>query len=95
MFVTSSGDANDLTDGRELRRTAVGLKVPICTTVAGIKATACFMRFIQEETYNASTPRLSKTIFNTYGSHRFYIIIHNYSPHISPLAAAHLPSSVL
>ena len=33
MFVTSSGDANDLTDGRELRRTAVGLKVPICTTV--------------------------------------------------------------
>lgn len=48
MFVTSSGDANDLTDGRELRRTAVGLKVPICTTVAGIKATAGSLKILQE-----------------------------------------------
>ena len=58
MFVTSSGDANDLTDGRELRRTAVGLKVPICTTVAGIKATACSLRILQEGNLQCKHPRL-------------------------------------
>ena len=48
MIVTSSGDAADMKDGREIRRTAVGLKVPMVTTVAGAKATCSAVRVLQE-----------------------------------------------
>ena len=50
MIVTSSGDATDLKDGREIRRTAVGLKVPLVTTMAGAKATCNAVRVMQEDT---------------------------------------------
>ena len=48
MIVTSSGDEADMKDGREIRRTAVGLKVPMVTTVAGAKATCSAVRVLQE-----------------------------------------------
>ena len=48
MIVTSSGDEADMKDGREIRRTAVGLKVPLVTTVAGAKATCSAVRVLQE-----------------------------------------------
>ena len=48
MIVTSSGDDADLKDGREIRRTAVGLKVPLVTTMAGAKATCNAVRVLQE-----------------------------------------------
>jgi carbamoyl-phosphate synthase large subunit len=48
MIVTSSGDEADIKDGREIRRTAVGLKVPLVTTVAGAKATCSAVRVLQE-----------------------------------------------
>ena len=48
MIVTSSGDDTDLKDGREIRRTAVGLKVPLVTTMAGAKATCNAVRVLQE-----------------------------------------------
>jgi carbamoyl-phosphate synthase large subunit len=47
MIVTSSGDDTDLKDGREIRRTAVGLKVPLVTTMAGAKATCNAVRVLQ------------------------------------------------
>ncbi|RZC59039.1 hypothetical protein C5167_006344 [Papaver somniferum] len=40
LVITSSGDALDQIDGRELRRMALSYKVPIITTVAGAKASA-------------------------------------------------------
>ncbi|KAJ8751398.1 hypothetical protein K2173_016601 [Erythroxylum novogranatense] len=40
MVITSSGDALDQIDGRQLRRMALAYKVPIITTVAGALATA-------------------------------------------------------
>lgn len=48
MIVTSSGDAQDLVDGREIRRTGVGYKVPLVTTVAGARATASAIGVLQE-----------------------------------------------
>ena len=48
MVVTSSGDAQDLVDGRKIRREAVGLKVPLVTTIAGAKATAGAVRVLQK-----------------------------------------------
>jgi carbamoyl-phosphate synthase large subunit len=48
MIVTSSGDETDMKDGREIRRTAVGLKVPLVTTMAGAKATCNAVRVMQE-----------------------------------------------
>merc|ERR1712216_680526 len=48
MIVTASGDETDLKDGREIRRTAVGLKVPLVTTMAGAKATVNSVRVLQE-----------------------------------------------
>lgn len=39
MYVTSTGDEADVRDGRDLRRLALGAKVPLITTVAGAKAT--------------------------------------------------------
>lgn len=47
MVITSAGDAQDLVDGRQIRRTAVGLKVPLVTTIAGAKATAGAVRVLQ------------------------------------------------
>ncbi|KAL5581185.1 hypothetical protein UlMin_013627 [Ulmus minor] len=40
MVITSSGDARDQIDGRQLRRMALAYKVPVITTVAGALATA-------------------------------------------------------
>ncbi|XP_004289596.1 PREDICTED: carbamoyl-phosphate synthase large chain, chloroplastic [Fragaria vesca subsp. vesca] len=40
MVITSSGDALDQIDGRQLRRTALAYKIPVITTVAGALATA-------------------------------------------------------
>ena len=40
MMITSTGDESDVRDGKNLRRLALGLKVPIVTTVAGARATA-------------------------------------------------------
>ncbi len=40
MMITSTGDETDVDDGKNLRRLALGLKVPIVTTVAGARATA-------------------------------------------------------
>ena len=40
LVISSSGDELDLADGRDLRRLAVSLKVPLVTTIAGAKATA-------------------------------------------------------
>ncbi len=40
MMITSTGDETDVNDGKNLRRLALGLKVPIVTTVAGARATA-------------------------------------------------------
>jgi carbamoyl-phosphate synthase large subunit len=40
LVISSSGDELDLADGRDLRRLAVTLKVPLVTTIAGAKATA-------------------------------------------------------
>ena len=48
MVVTSSGDEADMRGGREIRRTAVGLKVPLVTTIAGAKATAAAVGVLQE-----------------------------------------------
>ena len=39
MFITSTGDEGDVRDGRNLRREALGLKIPIITTLAGCRAT--------------------------------------------------------
>ncbi|KAG6517478.1 carbamoyl-phosphate synthase large chain, chloroplastic-like [Zingiber officinale] len=39
MVITSSGDALDAIDGRQLRRMALAYKIPIITTVAGAMAT--------------------------------------------------------
>lgn len=38
MIITSSGDALDQIDGRQLRRLALAYKVPIITTIAGALA---------------------------------------------------------
>jgi carbamoyl-phosphate synthase large subunit len=48
MVVTSSGDETDIVDGREIRRTAVGLKVPLVTTIAGARATCAAVGVLQE-----------------------------------------------
>eukprot|EP00740_Mantoniella_antarctica_P007677 CAMPEP_0181365288 /NCGR_PEP_ID=MMETSP1106-20121128/9970_1 /TAXON_ID=81844 /ORGANISM="Mantoniella antarctica, Strain SL-175" /LENGTH=1142 /DNA_ID=CAMNT_0023480319 /DNA_START=206 /DNA_END=3634 /DNA_ORIENTATION=- len=48
MVVTSSGDEADMRDGREIRRTAVGLKIPLVTTIAGARATCAAVGVLQE-----------------------------------------------
>jgi carbamoyl-phosphate synthase large subunit len=40
LLISSSGDELDLRDGRDLRRLAVTLKVPLVTTLSGARATA-------------------------------------------------------
>ena len=49
MFVTSTGDEADVRDGRDLRRLALGAKVPLITTVAGAKATVQALRGMKED----------------------------------------------
>lgn len=39
MMITSGGDEPDLRDGKDLRRLALTLQIPIVTTIAGAKAT--------------------------------------------------------
>jgi len=39
MLITSTGDEPDVRDGRDLRRLALSLKIPIVTTLAGARAT--------------------------------------------------------
>jgi carbamoyl-phosphate synthase large subunit len=39
MFITSTGDEPDVRDGKNLRRAALALKIPVITTVAGARAT--------------------------------------------------------
>jgi len=40
MMITSGGDEADLRDGKDLRRLALSMQIPIITTIAGAKATA-------------------------------------------------------
>jgi len=40
MMITSTGDEPDLRDGKDLRRLALGMQVPMVTTIAGARATA-------------------------------------------------------
>ena len=40
LVVSSNGDALDLADGRDIRRLALSLKLPLVTTMAGAKATS-------------------------------------------------------
>eukprot|EP00271_Cylindrocystis_brebissonii_P008840 TRINITY_DN23354_c0_g1_i1.p1 TRINITY_DN23354_c0_g1~~TRINITY_DN23354_c0_g1_i1.p1 ORF type:complete len:1212 (+),score=289.35 TRINITY_DN23354_c0_g1_i1:130-3765(+) len=49
MIITSSGDALDLRDGRTLRRSALGKKVPIVTTVSGARAYALAIADLMKE----------------------------------------------
>lgn len=49
LVVSSSGDALDLEDGRDIRRLALSMKVPLVTTMAGAKATAEGIMGIQKE----------------------------------------------
>ncbi|CAL5219945.1 g1877 [Coccomyxa viridis] len=47
MFITSTGKEVDVADGRNLRRLALALKVPIITTMAGANATVQALEGIQ------------------------------------------------
>ncbi|OAY75365.1 Carbamoyl-phosphate synthase large chain, chloroplastic [Ananas comosus] len=48
MVITSSGDALDSIDGRQLRRMALAYKIPIITTVAGALATVEAIRSLKQ-----------------------------------------------
>ncbi|XP_024026350.1 carbamoyl-phosphate synthase large chain, chloroplastic [Morus notabilis] len=50
MVITSSGDALDQIDGRQLRRMALAYKVPVITTVAGALATAEAIKSLKSST---------------------------------------------
>ncbi|XWS10044.1 hypothetical protein CRYUN_Cryun39dG0042100 [Craigia yunnanensis] len=52
MVITSSGDALDQIDGRQLRRMALAYKVPIITTVDGALASAEAIRSLKSCTIN-------------------------------------------
>ncbi|KAF2321868.1 hypothetical protein GH714_003258 [Hevea brasiliensis] len=52
MVITSSGDALDQIDGRQLRRMALAYSVPIITTVAGALATAEAMKTLKSSNIN-------------------------------------------
>lgn len=47
VMITSSGDEKDIRDGRDLRRMAVLMKIPVVTTVAGAKATCEALRALR------------------------------------------------
>jgi len=48
MYITTDGDEVDERDGKELRRLALSLKIPMITTVAGCRATTGGLKFIKE-----------------------------------------------
>mmetsp|Transcript_26527 Transcript_26527/g.67485 ORF Transcript_26527/g.67485 Transcript_26527/m.67485 type:complete len:1174 (-) Transcript_26527:836-4357(-) len=48
MMLTASGDQVDLTDGKDLRRQALGLDIPQVTTIAGCMATVAALRKIKQ-----------------------------------------------
>ena len=48
MIVTSQGDEPDVRDGRELRRKALELNVPLVTTVSGAAATVGALQVLQQ-----------------------------------------------
>lgn len=48
MVITSAGDEPDARDGRDLRRQALALGVPLVTTVSGGAATAGALKALQE-----------------------------------------------
>ncbi|KAF2321855.1 hypothetical protein GH714_003176 [Hevea brasiliensis] len=52
MVITSSGDALDQIDGRQLRRMALAYSMPIITTVAGALATAEAMKTLKSSNIN-------------------------------------------
>eukprot|EP00891_Asterochloris_glomerata_P005508 jgi/Astpho2/5508/fgenesh1_pm.00079_%23_1_t len=49
MLITSTGDEPDIIDGKNLRRLALGYKVPIITTVAGARATTAALKGLKSE----------------------------------------------
>lgn len=50
MIVTSAGDEPDVRDGRDLRRKALELSVPLVTTVSGAAATVGALKVLSEGT---------------------------------------------
>ncbi|GAB2220130.1 hypothetical protein Droror1_Dr00007773 [Drosera rotundifolia] len=50
MVITSSGDALDQIDGRQLRRMALAYKIPVITTVAGALSTADAIKALKSST---------------------------------------------
>eukprot|EP00245_Coleochaete_scutata_P004245 TRINITY_DN16558_c0_g1_i1.p1 TRINITY_DN16558_c0_g1~~TRINITY_DN16558_c0_g1_i1.p1 ORF type:complete len:1219 (-),score=306.52 TRINITY_DN16558_c0_g1_i1:548-4204(-) len=52
VLITSSGDALDQKDGRNLRRSCLAYKVPIITTVAGASATVKAIKALQSNVIN-------------------------------------------
>jgi carbamoyl-phosphate synthase large subunit len=50
MMLTSTGDEVDLSDGKELRRLALGLDIPTVTTLAGCMATVAALRAMRSGT---------------------------------------------
>lgn len=52
----SAGDEPDVRDGKDLRRLALGLKIPIITTVAGARATTQALKGLKEDGPLTQTP---------------------------------------
>jgi carbamoyl-phosphate synthase large subunit len=50
MIITSAGDEPDVRDGRDLRRKALELSVPLVTTVSGAAATVGALKVLSEGT---------------------------------------------
>ena len=50
LFITSTGDEPDVRDGKDLRRLALSLKLPVVTTVAGAQATLAALGGMAEGT---------------------------------------------
>ncbi|KAF4348273.1 hypothetical protein F8388_000542 [Cannabis sativa] len=76
MVITSSGDALDQIDGRQLRRMALAYKVPVITTIAGALATAEAIKSLKTNTIKmialqdffnveSKTPNSSSKTFST------------------------------
>lgn len=57
-----TGDEPDVRDGKDLRRLALALKVPIITTVAGAVATANALKGLREKPLQHVRPCLSVTM---------------------------------
>ena len=48
-MLSCAGDEPDIIDGKNLRRLALGYKVPIITTVAGARATTAALKGLKSE----------------------------------------------